>query len=328
MSTGCGQGLRALSAAAALYTTLSACVAAPAPLVTHTPRATAVLRGLPTTAAAIPRLTPSFVAPTPPPIGPTATPHTYTILQGDTLIAIADEHGVTMEALQLVNAGIDPLALQVGHKMIIPFVGADLTTGFLPSPTPLPVSLSTFRCHLTPASGQLCLGEARNDSGQAIINLAAQVTVVLSDGNLGPSQITFAPVEIVMPGKSVPLAARFADVGAVWGTTARVVAAQDGSTLTERFLSLAVGAAAGAISASGQYTVTAEIINESAEGVGAISGLIRCYNAEDELRAFRIVEFADNLPPGESVELAATFTVPAKEIFRFTVSASGRVGAQ
>jgi hypothetical protein len=273
-------------------------------------------------------LTPSFVVPTPAPIGPTATPHTDTILPGDTLIAIADEHGVTVEALQLVNPGIDPLTLQVGNKMIIPFAGADVTTGFLPSPTPLPVSLSTFRCHLTPSTGQLCLGEAHNDSRQAIINLAAQVTVVLSDGELGPSQITFAPVEIVMPGESVPLAARFADVGAVWGATAQVVAAQDGSALEERFLSLAVGAAAGAISASGQYTVTAEIMNESVEAVSAISGLISCYNAEDELRAFRIVEFTNNLRPGESAELAATFTVPAKEIFRFSVSASGRVVAQ
>ncbi len=234
---------------------------------------------------------------------------------------------MTVEALQLVNAGIDPLALQVGHDLIIPFAGADATTGYLPSPTPLPLRLSAFRCYPTPAGGQLCLGEARNDSGQAVINLAAQVTVVLPDGELGPSQVTFAPVEIVLPGEHAPFAARFADLRAVWGTAVRVVAAQDGSPLAEQFLTLTVGATAGEISASGHYMVSAEIVNEFAQHANAIMVLISGYNAEDELRAFRIVELAQGLPAGASAELVATFTVPAKEISRFAVSARARAGS-
>ncbi len=326
VSTVSRERLRALRAVTALCAALSACACASAspPTATHTPQPTAVLRGLAPTTAATSLLTPSFVAPTPAPIGPTATPHTYKISSGDTLIAIAAEHGVTVEALQLVNAGIDPLALQVGHDLTIPFAGADATTGYLPSPTPLPLNLTAFRCYPTPAGGQLCLGEARNDSGQAVINLAAQVTVVLPDGELGPSQVTFAPVEIVLPGESAPLAARFADLGTVWGAVARVVAAQDGSALAERFLSLTIGTTAGEVSASDHYTVTAEIVNESAQHANAVAVLISGYNAEDELRAFRIVELAQGLPAGASAELVATFTVPAKEISRFAVSARAR----
>ncbi len=302
-------------------------MSAAAPTVTHTPRPTAALRRLPETAAAPPTLTSSFIPPTPAPIGPTATPHTYTIQSGDTLIAIADEHGVTVEAVQLVNAGLDPLALQVGHELIIPFVGANATTGYLPSPTPMPISLSPFRCYPTPAGGQLCLGEARNDSGQPAINLAAHVTVVLPDGELGPSQVTFAPVEIVLPGESAPLAARFADVGTVWGAVARVVAAQDGSALMEHFLSLTIDATVGEVSASGYYTVTADIANESAQTASTIAVVISGYNAEDEIRAFRIIELAQDMLAGESARVEAAFTVPAKEINRFAVSALGRTNS-
>ncbi len=327
VSTVSRERLRALRAVAALCAALSACAAASPPTATRTPQPKAVLRDLPPTTAATPLLTRSFVAPTPAPIGPTATPHTYRISSGDTLIAIAAEHGVTVEALQLVNAGIDPLALQVGHDLIIPFAGADATTGYLPSPTPLPLNLTAFRCYPTPAGGQLCLGEARNDSGQAVINLAVQVTVVLPDGELGPSQVTFAPVEIVLPGESAPLAARFEDLGAVWGAAARVVAARDGSALVERFLTVTIGATAGEVSASDHYTVSAVIMNESAQHANAIAVLISGYNAEDELRTFRIVDLDQGLPAGTSGEIVATFTVPAEEISRFAVSAHARAGS-
>lgn len=234
---------------------------------------------------------------------------------------------MTVEALQLVNTGIDPLALQVGEDLVIPFAGADTKTGFLPSPTPLPLSLSAFLCHPTPAGGQICIGEARNDSGQPVINLAAQVTLVLPDGELGPSQVTFTQMEIVLPGESAPFAARFADVGSVWGTAPRVVAAQDGSALAKRFVTLRVGSTASEVSAHGHYSVTAEIINESAQEASAITVLINGYNNENELRAFRIVDLVHGLSAGESAEIVATFTVPTREISRFAVSARGRAGS-
>ncbi len=229
--------------------------------------------------------------------------------------------------MQLVNAGIDPLALQVGHNIIIPFVGADAATGYLPSPTPLPISLSAFRCYPTPSGGQLCLGEAQNDSGHTVINLAVQVTMVLHKGALGPSQVTFSPVEMVLPGESAPLAARFTNIDPVWGAAARVVAAQDGSELTERFITLTVGAVSGEVSGSGYYTVSTEIVNKSAQHANKIVVLIRGYSKEEDLRAFRIIELTQDLPAGESTDIVATLTVPAKEIVRFAVSARARAGS-
>ena len=315
---------RILSTAAGICLAINACVNPPSHSATNDVQPTAVLRSLPATTKATQMLTPSFVAPTLSPLGPTATPHTYSIRSGDTLIAIADEHGVTVEALQLVNSGIDPLALQVGQKLIIPFAGADATTGYLPSPTPIPLILSAFNCHPSPSGGQLCLGEAHNNSGKPVINLAAQVTIVLQDGTLGPSQVTFAAAEIVMPDESTPIAARFKDVGGVWGADARIVAAQDGTALAERFMRLTINSASGNMSTNGYYTVDAEIANDSLQEALAIVALITGYNSNDELRSFRILELGQRLPSGNSTKIEATFTVPAKEISRFEISASAR----
>ncbi len=57
--------------------------------------------------------------------GGTATPATpaaerYTIQPGDTLGAIAAQHGVSVDDLITANPGIDPQRLQIGAEIVIP----------------------------------------------------------------------------------------------------------------------------------------------------------------------------------------------------------------
>jgi formylglycine-generating enzyme required for sulfatase activity len=54
------------------------------------------------------------------PVSPTMAPDVYVVQAGDTLGAIAKQYGVTVEALQEVNAISDPTHLQIGQKLIIP----------------------------------------------------------------------------------------------------------------------------------------------------------------------------------------------------------------
>ncbi|MER3420460.1 MAG: peptidoglycan-binding protein, partial [Chloroflexota bacterium] len=44
----------------------------------------------------------------------------YTIRPGDTLGAIAAQHGVSVEDLIAANPGIDPQRLQIGVEIVIP----------------------------------------------------------------------------------------------------------------------------------------------------------------------------------------------------------------
>ncbi|MBC8263816.1 MAG: LysM peptidoglycan-binding domain-containing protein, partial [Anaerolineales bacterium] len=76
------------------------------------PTPTATPTPVPPTATAIP--------PTLTPVPPTPTPVIYVVQAGDTLSEIAKEFGVTVEALQEVNAISDPTRLQIDQELVIP----------------------------------------------------------------------------------------------------------------------------------------------------------------------------------------------------------------
>ena len=91
--------------------------------------------------------TPSVTAPptasptsTPEPLTPTATEagltFEYEIQPGDSVAAIADRYGTTVEAIVAANGLADPAAIVAGQTLIIP--GADSTPIPTPSPTPEP----------------------------------------------------------------------------------------------------------------------------------------------------------------------------------------------
>lgn len=47
----------------------------------------------------------------------------YTVKAGDTLFSIAQSHGISLEALQAANPGVDPKKLQVGQVLKLPSSG-------------------------------------------------------------------------------------------------------------------------------------------------------------------------------------------------------------
>ena len=57
------------------------------------------------------------MAPTP---TPAPAPQTYTVVEGDTLAAIAQRFGTTVEALQDANGIEDPDEIIIGQVLVIP----------------------------------------------------------------------------------------------------------------------------------------------------------------------------------------------------------------
>lgn len=72
---------------------------------------------------------------------PTATPATttYAVQEGDTLIAIAQRFGVTVEAIQAANPGVTPEGLQIGQLLVIP-----RSDGAPTAPPPPTVAVRTY----------------------------------------------------------------------------------------------------------------------------------------------------------------------------------------
>ncbi len=48
---------------------------------------------------------------------------THKVEKGDTLYAIAREHGTTVANIQNANPGVDPRALRIGQEIIVPTTG-------------------------------------------------------------------------------------------------------------------------------------------------------------------------------------------------------------
>ena len=103
---------------------VGAALATPSPSPSATPTVTASPTASPT-----PTVTPSPSAtptPTPPPATveptpvPAPTPRSYVVQEGDTLAAIAQQFGTTVEAIQAANGIEDPDTIAVGDVLVIP----------------------------------------------------------------------------------------------------------------------------------------------------------------------------------------------------------------
>ena len=137
---------------------------------------------------------------------PTPTPLTYTVVYGDTLIGIAGRFGISLEELMAANPGIQPNALSVGTVLFIP-VGGSISDE--PTPTPVPLAVQQARCYPTPDGGLWCFVLVQNDYAETLENLLVQVTLLDAAGQTAAAATAYAPLNILPPGKSMPLAVFF-----------------------------------------------------------------------------------------------------------------------
>jgi len=144
-------------------TSKTASVPTPSP----SPAPTATLKAIALTPSASPTSSPTPTARknTPSPT-PSPTPYIYTVKKGDTLLGIALKLGVSLKALQEANPGVNPTALSVGAKLIVPY--NEENPAALPSPTPIPLELSKPMCAPSPDGNVVCLCEAKNPTAKSV----------------------------------------------------------------------------------------------------------------------------------------------------------------
>ena len=151
-----------------------------------TPQPTSVMPLVSTsTPAPTPTLRPTATAPFLPPVATatstiTPTPIAHVVQEGETLLSIAYEYGVSVQALQAVNGIENPLLLQVGQRLIIPIgeEATEITPGLLlPTPTPLPFDVQGVAFYETPVGSLECLGEVVNTTAFTLTNVLVRVTL-------------------------------------------------------------------------------------------------------------------------------------------------------
>ncbi|OGO10801.1 MAG: hypothetical protein A2Y53_08800 [Chloroflexi bacterium RBG_16_47_49] len=212
-------------------------------------------------------LTPSPISPTatlmvviPVTPAPTATPFLHTIGKDETMLGIAYLYGIALEDLQAANPGVDPHFLSVGKQLVIPISGEIPET--LPTPTAIPLHSEQPQCYRTGDGGAWCIVEVRNETENSVENLSAWIGLFTSQGKNIANQVAFAPLNLLLPGSTIPLMTYFdPPLPLKFEVLAELLSGLTVSTDDRRYLDLEVNITKSAISTDGrQADVVGEII--------------------------------------------------------------------
>jgi LysM repeat protein len=156
-----------------------------------------------------------YSSPTPSPtITPTATPVYYEVLLGDDMYSIAFRFQVSPEAIMTANPDVDPRAMKVGTKLLIPITpkpqtSPTATIELSPTATPRYKKLQAPDCYPDAQGGLWCFVLVQNQEASALENVSGILTLQ-SEALNNPIQIAATtPLNVLPAGKSLPLIAYF-----------------------------------------------------------------------------------------------------------------------
>ncbi|MBN1487212.1 MAG: LysM peptidoglycan-binding domain-containing protein, partial [Anaerolineae bacterium] len=251
---------------------------------------------------------------------PTPTPVVHMVESGDTLLGIAVEYGVQMEAIQQVNGLEDVSFLRVGQALIIPLEveGATLEPQLLvpagnfllPTPTPLPLSVVGVGLYQTPVGGIWCMGEVLNTTDGPVTNLQIQATLLDTMGTPLASKVVLAAADYLPAGATAPFAVLFSDfvTGAV-DVHIDLLRSEAISEITAGFIPLEADNVVGTVSGP-HYRVTGTVANRTEAVLEHITVVVTLYDKEGNTIGYRQTSLNEEVQvfPGEEHTFALLLT--------------------
>jgi LysM repeat protein len=168
---------------------------------TESPRITLTQFFNPTASATSPDRTAIVVTPTNLPT-PTPTPIMYTIVEGDTMLAIALRNGISLEELQGANPEVNPRLLSVGTELIIPL--GDIVPVSPMTATPVPINIASTDCYVV-SDGIWCFLLVKNDLSRELENLSARVVLYDIDGDIVGEGVAIGALNKLPVDGEIPL---------------------------------------------------------------------------------------------------------------------------
>jgi len=292
------------------------------PTATGTPSPTATRRATVTPAPATPSATPTPTV--------TPTPIIYTIKQGDTLLVIARQYGVTVEAIQELNGITDPRRLRIAQEIIIPPQEQTGPPTAAPTPTPVPLRVQGLAFHWTPVGTLWCLGEVVNLSMRPAEEIQVQVSLHDDAGTLLAAAAAFTQLDIVAGGGRAPFAIQFSAPPTSFAQyQTRVLSGVLSSHLGPRYPNLAVLEEWGGWLDKNNYQVRGQVQNTGAADAERVAIVVTLYDQEDHVVGSRTVGIdADVFLAGAIAPYEVTLTALGT-VARHDVAVQGwRIGYQ
>jgi hypothetical protein len=258
---------------------------------------------------------------------PTATPVTHVVAEGETLLSIAYDYGISLEALQAANPAVDPHFLSVGTLLVIPPPEgqAAVSATQLAPPPPAKVVVGVPACHQVPTGPLYCFVEVQNPGTDAIENISARLTLAGADGLPMATAIAYGALDLMPPGGSLPLAAvvepapagDIAAVGVEILTADRVADANAGRA---RILDIPEHQAA---AAGPRLTVSGQVHNPGDIPMAETWVAVALYDDAGVVVGYRKVALGA-LASGESRAFSCLAVSVAGAVDRYSILAEGR----
>jgi LysM repeat protein len=172
--------------------------------------------------------------PTPPPL-PTPTPFMYTVVQNDTMLAIASRFGITLDELQVANPEVSPNFLSIGTQLVIPLKFHEEETA---AEQLLPIEEGEIECFQVRSGGLWCYWLVGNPLDHPVENITAIIRLYDGLGQQVASKTAVPLLNILESGAQTPITAFFEPPVPPWqlaqGQLQSVVAANQ---FSERYIS-------------------------------------------------------------------------------------------
>lgn len=283
---------------------------------TDTPRPTATRRATFTPVPATPSDTPTPTM--------TPTPVIYVIRKGDTLLAVARQFGVTVQAIQETNGISDPRRLRIGQEIIIPLkVDEGEPTG-VPTPTPVALRLQGVAFHWTPVDSLWGMGEVVNLSGEPAEEVEVQISLHDDQGQLLASGAAFTQLDILAPGGRAPFAVLFeAPPTSFAQYQTRILSGVPHTHLGPRYPNLTVEEGWGGWLDDKSYQVKGTVHNTGDADAEQVAVVVTLYDEENHIVGARAVSIAaDVFLAGAATPFEVTFT-PFGPVDRYDIQVQG-----
>jgi LysM repeat protein len=230
---------------------------------------------------------------------PTPTPVVHIVQPGDTLLGIALQYGVTLDALQQINGVLRPETLQIGQQIVIP-IGLFSTSAaggtaefLLPTPAPVGVVITNSAHYLTPVGSLWVLGEVYNPTNEPLENIQVRVGLMDAGGREIASDLTFTVLDFIPANGRSPFGILFAEPPpGVAGFQAIIVRAEPSYSNANRYAQLQVTAAQ-IERAGAAYHVTGTATNSGASNALDALIAVTVYDADHRVTGYRLVSLPD-----------------------------------
>lgn len=294
----------------------STAVAVVPPTPSDTPIPTATRRATFTPVPATPSDTPMPTV--------TPTPIIYVIKKGDTLLAVARQFGVTVQALQEINGITDPRRLRINQELIVPLKQENSEPTIVPTPTPVALQIQGLGFYWTPVDSLWCLGEVTNLSGDPAEEVQVQVSLHDEKGQLLASGEAFTHLDIMAGGGRAPFSLLFtAPPSSFAQYQTRVLSGVPSTHLGPRYPDLEIVEGWGGWIDEGNYQIRGKVHNVGEADAEQVAVVITLYNEEGHVVGARVVDIeAEFFLAGAIAPFDVTLT-PMGPVDRYDIQAQG-----